>query len=116
MDIWIRLLLWGEVLLWESIRHLREKIECGRNLTGFRKGPIWKWTMPTFKYLSVVAAVLAAAFFLARTEAMIPTNSYVDAVPAAISALPMLASKVWSDDWHQTNKATLEEFVSVSSF
>lgn len=72
--------------------------------------------MPTIKYLSVVAAVLAAAFFLARTEARIPTNSYADAVPAAISALPMLAPKSWSDEWYQAHKSTPEEFVSVSSF
>lgn len=72
--------------------------------------------MSTLKYLSVVAAVLAAAFFLARTEASIPTNSYVDAMPAAISALPMFAPKSWSDEWYQTHKETHEEFVSVSSF
>jgi len=72
--------------------------------------------MPTFKYLSVVAAVLAAAFFLARTEAMISTNSYEDAMPAAISALLMLASESWSDEWYQTNKATPGKFFSINSF
>lgn len=73
-------------------------------------------TMPTFKYLSVVAAVLAAAFFLAQPETQLATNSYADVMPAAISALPMLAPKSWSDEWYQANKATPEEFVSVSSF
>jgi hypothetical protein len=72
--------------------------------------------MPTFSYLSVVAAVLAAAFFLARTGATFPTNSYADVMPAAISALPVLSPKSWSDERYQAHKATLEEFVSVSSF
>jgi hypothetical protein len=73
-------------------------------------------TMPTFKYLMVVAAVLAAAFFLARPETKLPTNSYADVMPTAISSLPMLSPKSWSDDWYPVHKATREEFATVSSF
>ncbi len=43
--------------------------------------------MATFKYLMVVAAVLAAAFFLAQPETKLPKNSYAEVVPDAISAL-----------------------------
>ncbi|GAC1544237.1 MAG: hypothetical protein NVS2B7_18430 [Herpetosiphon sp.] len=72
--------------------------------------------MPTLKYLMVVAAVLAAAFFLARPETGLPTNSYADVMPAAMSSLPMLSPKSWSDDWYQVHKTAREEFVIVSSF
>jgi len=72
--------------------------------------------MPTLKYLMVVAVVFAAAFFLADPETQLATNSYADVAPAAISALPMLSPKNWSDEWDQAHKATPEEFVSVSSF
>jgi hypothetical protein len=72
--------------------------------------------MSTFKYLMVVAAVLAAAFFLAQPETKLPTNSYADVMPTAISALPMLSPKSWADEWYQVHQAIREEFVSVSSF
>jgi hypothetical protein len=73
-------------------------------------------TMPTFKYLMVIAAVLAATFFLARPETKLPTNGYADVMPSSTSALPLLSPKSWSDDWYQAHKAAHEEFASASSF
>jgi hypothetical protein len=72
--------------------------------------------MSTLKYLMVVAAVLAAAFFLAQPETKLATNSYADVMPSAISALPMLSPKSWADEWYQVHKAAHEEFASASSF
>jgi hypothetical protein len=72
--------------------------------------------MPTFKYLMVVAAALAAAFFLARPETNLPRNSYADVMPSAIGALPMLAPSSWSDEWYQAHTAARKEFASASSF
>lgn len=72
--------------------------------------------MHTFKYLMVVSAALAAAFFLARPETKLPANSYADVMPSAIGALPMLSPKSWGDEWYQAHKAAHEEFVSVRSF
>jgi hypothetical protein len=70
--------------------------------------------MHTFKYLMVISAALAAAFFLARPETKLPTNSYADVMPSAIGALPM--PKSWSDDWYQAHAAARKEFASASSF
>lgn len=72
--------------------------------------------MPTFKYLMVVAAVLASAFFLTQPEAGLPRNSYADVMPAAISALPMLSPKSWSDDWYEAHKAAHADLAEASSF
>jgi hypothetical protein len=72
--------------------------------------------MFTFKYLMLVAAVLAAAFFLVQPETKLATNSYADVIPAAISTLPIPLLQGWSDEWCQASKAAHEEFVSVSSF
>ena len=72
--------------------------------------------MSTLKYLTVIGAVLAAAFFLSDPETRLPTNSYADVIPAAISALPMLSPKSWSDERYQVHKAAHEEFASASSF
>jgi hypothetical protein len=72
--------------------------------------------MHTFKYLMVVFAALAAAFFLARSETRLPTNSYADVMPAAIGALPVLAPSSWSGEWYQAHTAARKEFASASSF
>ena len=69
--------------------------------------------MYTFKYLTVVTAVLAAAFFLSDPNTGLATNSYADVMPAAISALPMLSQKIRADEWYQ---AASEKFASGSSF
>jgi hypothetical protein len=72
--------------------------------------------MSTFKYLAVVMAVLAAAFFLSQPQTGLAMNSYADVMPAVISALPMLSPKSWSDERYQAHKAAHEEFASASSF
>jgi hypothetical protein len=72
--------------------------------------------MPTIKYLTVVAAVLAAAFFLAQPETKLPANSYADVIPAAISALSVPSPKIWSDERYQAHTANHEELVSISRF
>lgn len=53
--------------------------------------------MSTFKYLTVVVAVLAAAFFLSHQEEnnTFVVNSYAGIMPSAISALPMSLPKSW---------------------
>jgi hypothetical protein len=71
--------------------------------------------MSTFKYLLVVAAVLAAAFFLADPKTQLATNSYADVAPAVMSALPMLSPKSWSDDWYEAHKAAHADLASVVS-
>lgn len=72
--------------------------------------------MSTLKYLMVVAAVFAAAFFLAQPETKLPTNSYADVMPAAIGALPIPVLQGWGDERVQANKAAGKQFFSVSSF
>jgi hypothetical protein len=72
--------------------------------------------MHTFKYLMVVSAALAAAFFLAHPETKLPTNGYADVMPVAIGALPMLAPNSWSDEWYQAHTTAHKEFASASSF
>lgn len=72
--------------------------------------------MSTFKYLMVVAAVLAAAFFLAHPETQLATNSYADVAPAAMSALPMLSPRSWSDEWYEAHKAAHADLAKVTSF
>jgi hypothetical protein len=61
--------------------------------------------MSTFKYLSVVAAVLAASFFLAQSETGLATNTYADVMPAAISDLPIFLQEAREDKWHEAHKA-----------
>jgi hypothetical protein len=72
--------------------------------------------MATLKYLMVVAAALAAAFFLAQPETKLPKTSYAEVVPDAISvlAIPLLQGR--GDKRYQVNKAADEVFVSVSNF
>ena len=69
--------------------------------------------MSTFKYLSVVIAVLAAAFFLSEPQTGLAMNSYADVMPAVISALPMFSPKTWADEWYQVAH---KKFASVDSF
>jgi hypothetical protein len=61
--------------------------------------------MFTFKYLMVVAAVLAASYFLAQSDTGLPTNSYADVMPAAISALPIFLEEAREDKWYEAHKA-----------
>lgn len=61
--------------------------------------------MPIFKYLMVVAAVLAVAFFLAQPETGLATNTYADVMPAAISALPIFLQKAGENKWYEAHKA-----------
>jgi hypothetical protein len=61
--------------------------------------------MPTFKYLMVVAAMLAAVFFLAQSETGLATNTYADVMPAAISALPIFLEEAREDKWYEAHKA-----------
>jgi hypothetical protein len=72
--------------------------------------------MATFKYLMVVAAVLAAAFFLAQPETKLPTNSYAEVVPDAISALAIPLLQGQGDRRYQVDKAADDVFVSVRNF
>jgi hypothetical protein len=53
--------------------------------------------MSTFKYLTVVVAVLAAAFFLSHQEEnnTFVVNSYAGVMPGAISVLSMSLPKNW---------------------
>lgn len=57
--------------------------------------------MHNLKYLVVVMAVLAAAFFLSEPQIGLAMNNYVDVMPSAINALPMLSSKILDDEWHE---------------
>jgi predicted permease len=53
--------------------------------------------MSTFKYLTVVVAVLAVAFFLSHNDETntFVVSSYAGIMPTAISALPMSLPKNW---------------------
>jgi len=61
--------------------------------------------MSTFKYLMVVAAVLAASFFLVDSETGLATSTYADVMPAAIGALPIFLEEAREDKWYEAHKA-----------
>jgi hypothetical protein len=72
--------------------------------------------MSVLKYLMVIFAVLAAAFFLSHSDTKFITNSYADIVPAAINVLFMPVPESLGDEWYEAHRVVRAESISVRSF